>query len=567
MRVVLPTAASLIRSIPCAGIAALLTAIMTTGSLAAQLQTQAFYPLLTDLLDATTTYGPVSLVGNGGPAPAQPNNGVCVNGIYAGSTAGGQDVLTPAIASLNTNDFQIDVDFNITALPPANRPVLMASKWYRFLGIYLQANGTVGIKHNNNNLAWSSTVLTTSTWYSASLQYDNGLAALSINGTMVLVMPVGPLNTGGYRDFTTNDWSTGTNFNGCIRNLRISNDATINAAQWSSYGTGCVAGSPPGFYEQFTGSTFDLSNTGLTMQAALPIYVLLPGAAPIVQPTSGVQTMTDDQTIPVALPWSFPYQNSGVTNSLWVCSNGWVSLEATTATDYNETVAGLLSGPTRICAMWDDLNPGAGGAVYWELDPNDATQFHVTFLGVPEYGTSNLNDFQYTFHQSGTIEIKWGNCSASDCMVGYGLGHAQADPGSIDVSAVTGPQLLGDGVKGLALDSLAADRPVLGSTFDMQVSQIPTTAVIGAMFYSWTKYDPGISLASVGMANCFLYVSLDASVIFVPSGTTYSPQLAIPNLPILVGRHIYGQAAVLGSTATALGMISSNGGDMLLDVN
>ena len=566
MRVIHRSASACIRPTLRAGAAALFTAFLASSSLVAQLQIQASYPLITDLLDATATYGPVSLVGNAGPAPGLPNNGVCVNGIYAGG-AGGQDVLTPSIASLNTNDFQIDLDFNMTALPTGNRSVFMASKWYRYIGIYMQPNGTVGIKHNNSNLAWSTTILAPGTWYSASLQYDSGLAALSINGTLVLTLVVGPLNTGGYTDFTTNDWSNGTNFNGCIRNLRISNDATINAAQWFTYGAGCVLGNPPGFYEQFTSSSFDLSNTGVTMLTASPIYVLLPGATPIVQPTSGVQTLGDDQTVQVTLPWAFPYQGGGMTNDLWVCSNGWISLEPTTLNDMTETVAELLSGPTRIFAMWDDLNPGAAGTVNWEQDPNDATLFHVTFLGVPVYGTSNLNDFQYTFHQNGTMELKWGACSVNDCIVGFGLGNGQGDPGSTDVSAITTPVLLGDGVLGLALDSLAADRPVLGTTFDMQVSQIPATAGLGAVFYSWVKHDPGIDLTSVGMAGCSLYVNLDASVLFVPSGPTANAQLTIPNLPALVGRHIYAQAAVFGTAATALGLLSSNGGDMLMDVN
>src|SRR5690606_10633804 len=60
--------------------AAAFTALIAGSSLTAQLQTQAHYPLLTDLLDATATYGPMTLYGNGVPAPALPSNGVCVNG-------------------------------------------------------------------------------------------------------------------------------------------------------------------------------------------------------------------------------------------------------------------------------------------------------------------------------------------------------------------------------------------------------------------------------------------------------------------------------------------------------
>ena len=75
------------------------------------------------------------------------------------------------------------------------------------------------------------------------------------------------------------------------------------------------------------------------MTATGTSYLMLPNANAITAPTSTPQTMGDDQTTPVTLPWTFPYQGGGATNTLYVCSNGWVSLESTTATDYAESVA------------------------------------------------------------------------------------------------------------------------------------------------------------------------------------------------------------------------------------
>src|SRR5690606_6620911 len=71
---------------------ALLATLALTAPLSAQ-TVQAHYPLLTDLLDATGSYGPVLLSGNPTP-PGMPANGVCVNGIYS-YNSGGQDVRTP----------------------------------------------------------------------------------------------------------------------------------------------------------------------------------------------------------------------------------------------------------------------------------------------------------------------------------------------------------------------------------------------------------------------------------------------------------------------------------------
>lgn len=218
---------------------ALLVAASATNSLSAQAQVLAYYPLNTDLLDATGAQGPMLLLGyNGAPAPLPPNNGVNHNGLYYFSP-GGQDIRTPLLSALNTTDFQVNVEFNLSALPATAAPVLMGGSGYRWLGIYVQANGTVGIKHNNSNLAWSTTTLTTGVWYSAGLRYEAGSAELFVNGTSVLQATVGVLNDGNNKNFTTNDFSSGQAFNGWLRNLLVVNDPSPVATA-ATYGNGCA---------------------------------------------------------------------------------------------------------------------------------------------------------------------------------------------------------------------------------------------------------------------------------------------------------------------------------------
>jgi len=219
---------------------ALLTAFGPTNSAVAQTQVVAFYPLLTDLLDATANNGPVSLLGySGAPAPLPPNNGVCHNGIYYYAT-GGQDVQTPILSALNTTDFQFNVEFNLAALPSSYQsPVLMGGSGWRWLGIYVQSSGIVGIKHNNSNFSWSTTTLSPGVWYSAGLRYEAGNAELYINGTSVLLAAVGTLTDGGNKNFTTNDFSNGRALDGCIKNLLVVNDPTAVAIA-ASFGAGCA---------------------------------------------------------------------------------------------------------------------------------------------------------------------------------------------------------------------------------------------------------------------------------------------------------------------------------------
>lgn len=218
-------------------VAALFVACFAAGSLAAQTQVIAYYPLQTDLLDATATHGPISLLGNGAPAPLPPANGVFHNGVYYG-TSGGQDIRTPIMSSLNTTDFQVNVEFQLAGLPASRAPVLMGGNSYRWLGIYVQANGTVGIKHNNSNLLWSTTTLTTGVWYSAGLRYELGNVELFIDGASVLQAAIGPLTDGNNKNFTTNDFSNGRAHHGWIRNLLVVNDPTPVATA-AVYGAGC----------------------------------------------------------------------------------------------------------------------------------------------------------------------------------------------------------------------------------------------------------------------------------------------------------------------------------------
>ncbi len=216
--------------------AALLPSVIPSAPLHAQ-QPVASYPLLADLVDTTGNHGPMILTGT--PPPATPANGVCVNGIYA-FNPGGQDARTPALPTLDTTDFQVDVEFNVAALPASIAPILMGGNSYRWIGIYMQSTGLIGIKHNNSNLSWSTTSPTVGRWYTASLRFEAGTAELYLDGRLIHSVTTGTLNTGNNLNFTTNDYSNGRNHNGCIRHLVISNNTTLgNAASAANYGGSC----------------------------------------------------------------------------------------------------------------------------------------------------------------------------------------------------------------------------------------------------------------------------------------------------------------------------------------
>jgi Concanavalin A-like lectin/glucanases superfamily len=341
---------SLLSSACATGTLACLAALTPAPALHAQAQLQAYYPLLTDLLDVTTNYGPVSLLGN--PPPAAPNNGVCVNGIYF-YNSGGQDVQTPLLTSLDTTDFEIDVDFNITALPSFQAPVIMGGHLWRWLGIYLQSNGTIGIKYNNSNLTWSSTVVTTGVWYSAQLKFEAGITQLFLNGSLVHQATVGPLSDGNNKNITTNDYSNGLAFNGCIRNLLVLNNTTIVATA-VPFGTGCAgsAGLPDlaaANTPQF-GTTFTLNATNLEPNA--PFALMAVG-------------FSDTASVFGPLPFNLQALGLGAGCSLLVSTDAMVLFGA--AGGSGAFNLGIPANPANIgfrlffqCASFD---PGAMGGV------------------------------------------------------------------------------------------------------------------------------------------------------------------------------------------------------------
>ena len=210
--------------------------LIITGSLiqtahAQPLEVLAEYPLIENLVDSTGNNNNVFLEGN--PTfPTIPSIGtsLCSNGVYI-IDPGGQNIETPIMPTLDINNFQIEVEFNVTQLPLSTAirprmPIIMGSRFARWLGIYIDSSGNMGFKHNNdvNNYVWSNNAISgPGVWNSARIRYLNGQVELFFNNQSILTQNVGPLNTfQNTFNFTVTDFSEGNPFNGCIRNLIIS---------------------------------------------------------------------------------------------------------------------------------------------------------------------------------------------------------------------------------------------------------------------------------------------------------------------------------------------------------
>ncbi|MBK8978455.1 MAG: trypsin-like peptidase domain-containing protein [Planctomycetes bacterium] len=345
---------------------------------------------------------------------------------------------------------------------------------------------------------------------------------------------------------------------------------TTGRASALRYGTGCIE-SAASFAEVYGAGSFDLSGSAAQPNgiALLPNaaggYDVVPAAGLWFNPISANLGMTDDSVRAQSLPFTFRHPG-GATTQVTMCSNGYVWLNgASTSADYTPTVGELVSEPSRIAAMWMDLNPSRGGTTHFDVDPS-GNAVYLTWLGVPEYSNTGANDLQCVLRSDGRVELRWRVCANvnGSALVGYSPGNGARTPAAIDISAAM-PFGTGRDADGLAL--AAVNRPVLGQTHQLRVEAIPAGSPNGVVFLGFGKYPNGLDLAALGAPGCRQYCTIDDSTGFAVTGATWIYSLPIPNIAAFAGQHLYAQAVTVSPGLNRLGIVTSNGMDLVLDQN
>jgi hypothetical protein len=132
----------------------------------------------------------------------------------------------------------------------------------------------------------------------------------------------------------------------------------------------------------------------------------------------GVIPLGDDDSAEIFLPFTFEICGQRF-DSVFVNSNGNLTF-GSGDTDWTESAAELLSDQPRIAALWDDLNPSAGGVVSYSQNAN---RFSVRFENVPEYSSTGANTFEITLKKAADhIDIVYGNITAQDGLAGVSGG-------------------------------------------------------------------------------------------------------------------------------------------------
>lgn len=342
-----------------------------------------------------------------------------------------------------------------------------------------------------------------------------------------------------------------------------------NAASTSKYGAGCVSGASS-FYETYGVGAFDLAGTPSTVNsiALTPLgsgYGVSSGSNTWFTPTSTAIALTDDSLsaiMPLGFTFNYP---GGSTTGIKICSNGFIWLDTTrTASTFAGTPGLLLAEGARLSPLWQDLNPATGGTVHFDVDPSLNTVY-ATWTAVPQFNNvALLNTLQVAISSNGSIEYRYMDCANDDALTGWSPGAGARDDGPVDISAAM-PFVTEPDAYPLALEPI--NRPKIGTTHNLEIRRIPTGASIGAFAVGVLQLVPGTDLGGIGMPTCFMHCSFDFSIGFAVAGTTQAIPLPIPNDPSIAGAHVFGQSISTAPGTNALDVVTSNGVDMLIDIN
>lgn len=218
----------------------------------------------------------------------------------------------------------------------------------------------------------------------------------------------------------------------------------------------------PDYFTELFGADNDLDNLSLTFtpDGSFDYYdgCTTAIASLPVNPAGGTTlTLTDDSFATVTLTGGATVSLYGTSYAtFYVGSNGYVTFNSGDST-YPESLAAHFNRP-RITALFDDLNPGAGGTVSWRQLADRAV---VTWQNVPEYGTTNANTFQIEMRFDGTVVISFLAVAATDGLAGLSRGLGQpADFFETDLSAMAcGAPTCSDGLQNQGEDRIDCGGP------------------------------------------------------------------------------------------------------------
>jgi len=182
--------------------------------------------------------------------------------------------------------------------------------------------------------------------------------------------------------------------------------------------------------------------------------VVSPSSDPVAEAIGNRLDLGDDDSRAVPFPKGFRFRFYGKSyTGMFVGSDGHLTFAAPDATSSSRDLDRLISGPPHIAPLFADLNPATAsgdGGVYVLASK---TKIVVTWLDVPEFGTTNHNTFQAVLYPTGRITFAFGQIDAQEAVVGIAPG------GSSQVQLLDYTESLPSGVLKAAIAERFVARP------------------------------------------------------------------------------------------------------------
>ncbi|MGH7369786.1 MAG: hypothetical protein ACREIN_02755 [Candidatus Methylomirabilaceae bacterium] len=168
-----------------------------------------------------------------------------------------------------------------------------------------------------------------------------------------------------------------------------------------------------------------------------------------IDPSLGTNLGLGDDASTGAQPLGFNFPFFGVNyTTIFINSNGYVTLGGASsfinfnsigATDLSTVLDRMAGGFPRIAAFWNDLDPSAGGGVFFTALPD---RVRITWNGVPRFSSTSPNPnppntVQLTLFQSGVIQLTYGSLGPLSTDPIFGGALVGISPGSADAFRVT----------------------------------------------------------------------------------------------------------------------------------
>src|SRR5688572_208173 len=165
---------------------------------------------------------------------------------------------------------------------------------------------------------------------------------------------------------------------------------------------------------------FDLRNTGLRFEPAGSGYSVAATGAEFRASLGQALTLSDDDSVAQTIAAPFEFYGRRFT-SLFVNSDGNLTFEGPDNASTERGLQRLASGAPRIAPFFADLDPSAGGRVFFD-SAADATT--VTWCAVPGFDMPETMTVQAVLFSNGAIEFRFASAELTEGIVAVSPGRA-----------------------------------------------------------------------------------------------------------------------------------------------